>query len=108
MSEEQNSIGGVDLKERTDTKARQDRAPISHVILHNDDYTPFEIVLHTLLQFFTKPMEDSAEIMMLAHKNGKAPVGVYTHKEAESRVKEAMDFAKTYKVPLRYTVEKMS
>lgn len=75
------------------------------VILHNDDFTPMEFVIHVLTDLFHKS-EDEAEVLMLAvHEEGSARVATYTKEVALTKVKHAMEIAEAYGHPLAASAE---
>ena len=76
------------------------------VILHNDDYTPMEFVVHILERFFHMTHAQAFEIMLTVHKKGVAVVGVFSHEIAETKVTQVMDLARRHQHPLQCTMEK--
>ena len=76
------------------------------VLLHNDDYTPMEFVVHVLERFFGLNHAQAFEIMLTVHKKGVAVVGVFSHEIAETKVGQVMDFARRHQHPLQCTMEK--
>ena len=68
-------------KPRERTERRTTQEPPYKVILHNDDYTPMEYVVETLIKVIPRMSERQAiSIMIEAHTNEKA-VAHKTHKE---------------------------
>lgn len=66
------------------------------VMLHNNDYTPFQVVVITLQTVFHLTAELAQAIMMHAHQNGKAQIGGICSKDvAEAKASQAQEFAKT-------------
>ncbi|MGB3633472.1 MAG: ATP-dependent Clp protease adaptor ClpS [Rubrobacteraceae bacterium] len=66
---------------REKTQRRITQEPPYKVILHNDDFTPMEYVVETLIKVIPRMSEKQAlSIMIEAHTNGKA-VAHKTHKE---------------------------
>ncbi len=64
--------------------------PPYKVILHNDDFTPMEHVIVTLRKVIPRmSMKQAAEIMLEAHKNGKAVV-IKCHKELAELYEESL------------------
>src|SRR5690606_26383987 len=49
-----------------------------HVVLHNDDYTTQEFVVHVLVKFFHKGVTEATQIMLHVHLKGFGIVGVFT------------------------------
>lgn len=75
------------------------------VIMHNDDYTTQEFVVHVIMQFFHKPADEANRLMMMVHTQGKARVGVYTKDIAETKVRLVTDYARAHGMPLLLTAE---
>ena len=75
------------------------------VLLNNDDYTPFQFVVDTLVEFFSMDSGKATQIMMYVHQHGVGVVGVYTRDIAETRAESANDHARKNKYPLQFTVE---
>jgi ATP-dependent Clp protease adaptor protein ClpS len=91
----------VDLVERP--KTREPRR--FHVVLHNDDYTTMEFVIHVLIRFFHKSETEATQIMLQVHHRGFGIVGLYTRDVAETKAQLVMDYAKQYGHPLKCTAE---
>ena len=98
--------GDVGIAEpRTKTTPKLKAAPLYKVVLHNDDYTPRSFVVILLAQIFQKTEGDATSIMMQAHNNGWATVGLYTFEIAEAKCEQAMRICKEAEFPLLFTVE---
>jgi len=80
-------------------------APQCRVLIHNDDVTPMDFVVLTLMEIFRKNAADASEIMLTAHNSGIALVAVLPLEEAELRVDQAHSKARTAKYPLTFTCE---
>ena len=76
------------------------------VVLHNDPFTPRDFVVLTLKQCFTKGEVESQRLMMRAHADGIAVVGLFTREIAESKAAKANDFAAKHGRVLLFTAEK--
>ncbi|HEY3321499.1 MAG TPA: ATP-dependent Clp protease adaptor ClpS [Planctomycetota bacterium] len=87
----------------TDQKTRL--APRFQVIIHNDDVTPADFVVHVLVGTFHKEVACAYEIMLEAHTTGAALVTVLALEEAEFRVEQATSLARTQKYPLTFSIE---
>ncbi|MDQ0562553.1 ATP-dependent Clp protease adaptor protein ClpS [Rhizobium mesoamericanum] len=95
----------IALKPKTKSKPKLARPKLYKVILFNDDYTPREFVVMILKAVFRMSEEVGYRVMMTAHKMGSSVVVVCTKDIAETKVKEAMDYAKEAGYPLMLTAE---
>ena len=76
-----------------------------NVVLHNDDFTPFELVTVILVRVFNKGMEEALAITQNVHVQGKGIAGQYTRDIAETKREVAMAWARENECPLQLTVE---
>jgi ATP-dependent Clp protease adaptor protein ClpS len=76
------------------------------VLLHNDDYTTMEFVVHVLMIVFHKPVEEATRIMLNVHKKGLGVCGVYTYEIAETKIDTVTRLARDSGHPLKCTMEK--
>lgn len=86
------------------TKTRLEKPKRYNVIMHNDDVTTMDFVVHVLRVVFFKSPEAATQIMLDVHKAGSANVGVYPYDIAVSKVTKAMQLAKGEGFPLRLTI----
>ena len=93
------------LTPKTKVKPKVDKPKLYKVILYNDDYTPREFVVMILKAVFKTGESTGYHIMITAHQKGSCVVAVYTRDVAETKVKEAMDYAKDAGFPLMFTAE---
>src|SRR6185295_1116163 len=75
------------------------------VILHNDDYTTMEFVVHILMTHFHKNVTEATHVMLQVHRKGAGVAGVYSKEVAETKVAEVMDEARVHGMPLKLTAE---
>jgi ATP-dependent Clp protease adaptor protein ClpS len=75
------------------------------VLLHNDDYTTMEFVIHVLQAVFNKDIEEAKKIMFQVHHEGMGVCGVYTFEIAESKVDKVQKLARDNGHPLKCTME---
>ncbi len=78
------------------------------VLLLNDDYTPMDFVTHILQKFFQKTKEESENIMLQVHKEGRGIAGVFNFETAETKMHIVNTYAQQNKHPLQSTIEKES
>ena len=81
------------------------RPPMYKVLLHNDDYTPMEFVVHILEQFFAMNREKATQIMLTVHTEGAATVGIFPRDIAETKSEQVNQYAQENNHPLISTVE---
>lgn len=79
--------------------------PLWHVIIHNDDVTPFEYVTGILLSLFMLSEEMADHVATTAHFEGQAVVVVRPLAEAERLIKVARTRARLDGYPLTFSME---
>ena len=79
--------------------------PRYKVLIHNDDITPMDFVVHVLQEIFKKGTFEAAQIMLKAHFSGVALVTVLPLEEAELRIEQAHALARPRKYPLTFSCE---
>jgi ATP-dependent Clp protease adaptor protein ClpS len=79
--------------------------PLYRVIIHNDDVTPMDFVVHILKTCFYLSNPKAAEIMMTAHFSGMAYVQTLPKSEAEKRINKAHFAAGLEGYPLHFSME---
>ncbi len=82
-----------------------DEEPPYRVIIHNDDVTPMDFVVHALRTIFLLPEPDAAAVMLTAHVRGEAYVQTLPRREAEKRIAKAHFAASLEGYPLRFSME---
>ena len=75
------------------------------VLIHNDDVTPMDFVVHVLKTIFYLSNPKAAEIMMTAHVYGTAYVQTLPKTEAEKRINKAHFAAGLEGYPLHFSME---
>ena len=95
------SLPEIQIIEETET----DLEPLYEVIIHNDDITPMDFVVHILKTCFYLSNPQSADIMLTAHVYGSAYVQTLAKSEAEKRVDKAHAEAHNAGYPLKFTME---
>jgi len=94
---------GGEVLERTRPRTR--RPQLYRVILHNDDYTTMEFVVHILETVFNFPEPEAFRIMLQVHQQGRGLCGAYTYEIAETRVTTVHELARENGFPLRASIE---
>jgi ATP-dependent Clp protease adaptor protein ClpS len=79
--------------------------PLYRVLIHNDDVTPMDFVVHILKTCFYLSNPKAAEIMMTAHFSGMAYVQTLPKSEAEKRINKAHFAAGLEGYPLHFSME---
>ncbi len=79
--------------------------PPWRVIVHNDDVTPFDFVIHVLVTIFRLSQEIAEHVTLTAHVTGRAHVVTRPRREAETLVAKAHFAARLEDYPLTFTVE---
>ncbi len=77
------------------------------VLLHNDDYTTMEFVVHVLQSIFNMPEDQSIQVMLNVHVRGVGVAGIYTAEIAEMKVTATMSLAQEQEFPLLCTMERI-
>lgn len=75
------------------------------VLLHNDDYTTMEFVIHVLTKFFSKNYDEAHAVMLKVHHDGVGICGIYTYEVAESKSSKVNKYSKGKGHPLKCTLE---
>lgn len=94
---------GVVTRTRTERKLKKPK--MYKVLLHNDDYTTMEFVVHILKHVFNRSETDAVQIMLHVHRNGIGVAGTYPFEFAETRIAQTEALARQHEFPLRCTME---
>jgi len=86
-------------------EAETELEPLFRVIIHNDNVTPMEFVVHVLKNHFYLSNDKAAEIMFTAHVYGTAYVQTLAKSEAEKRINKAHAAANIAGYPLQFSME---
>jgi len=97
-----------DLEDKTESITHDvvTEPPMFRVLLHNDDFTTMDFVVHILMRVFHKTFEESTRIMLNVHRKGIGLCGVYTYEIAETKVDMVHSLAREHQYPLKCTMEK--
>ena len=91
----------IEIIEETETELE----PLYRVIVHNDQVTPMDYVVHVLKNHFYLSNNKAADIMFTAHVYGTAYVQTLAKSEAEKRINKAHADASNAGYPLKFTME---
>jgi ATP-dependent Clp protease adaptor protein ClpS len=84
---------------------KTDKPRLYKVVLHNDDYTTMEFVIHILESVFSKSPAEAYRVMMHVHTRGVGVAGIYSHEVAETKVALTHEHAREAGHPLRCSME---
>ncbi|MFL7868848.1 MAG: ATP-dependent Clp protease adaptor ClpS [Anaerolineales bacterium] len=79
--------------------------PLFRVIIHNDDVTPMDFVVHVLRNIFMLLLPDAVNVMYTAHYRGEAVAQILPRSEAEKRINKAHFAAGLEGYPLHFSME---
>jgi len=91
----------IEIIEKTETELE----PLYRVIIHNDQVTPMDFVVHILKNHFYLSNNKAADIMFTAHVYGTAYAQTLAKSEAEKRINKAHADANNAGYPLKFTME---
>ena len=94
-------IPDIQIIEETETELEK----LYRVIIHNDQITPMDFVVHVLKNHFYLSNNKAADIMFTAHVYGTAYVQTLAKSEAEKRINKAHADANNAGYPLKFTME---
>ena len=75
------------------------------ILIHNDDYTTMEFVIHVLMKFFNKNYDESHGIMLKVHHDGIGLCGIFTYEVAESKSAKVNRYSRGKGHPLKSSIE---
>jgi len=91
----------------TEKRQQVEEPKLYKVLLHNDDYTTMEFVVHVLEEVFHKSTAEASKIMMNVHQRGIGVAGVFTREIAETKVAVVHDMARKNDFPLKCSLERV-
>lgn len=91
----------IEITEETEAELE----PLYRVIIHNDDVTPMDFVVHVLTSIFLLLQPDALEAMLAAHYMGAAYVQTLPKTEAQKRINKAHFAAGLEGYPLHFSME---
>ena len=101
MDSKKQPIPRIDESEQQETS----EGPLYRVIIHNDNITPMDFVIHILIAIFLIPDANAAYIMYTAHLKSNAYVQTLPKPEAQKRINKAHFAASMKSYPLHFTME---
>ncbi len=75
-----------------------------HVIMHNDDYTSRDFVVHVLHHHFALHETTAQQLMQKVHREGLASVAILPLLQATEQIRETMRYAREQKFPFRLSL----
>ena len=97
---------GVDLLDKDEAKNKVKPPKKYKVVYHNDDYTPMELVVISLVAIFHRSNQDAFQIMMHVHEKGKGIAQGGLSKEiAETKTNRVVQWFREQGYPLLATFE---
>ena len=87
------------------TREETKLAPMYRVLIHNDDVTPMDFVIHVLQEIFKLSFFRAARIMLEAHAGGVAHVVTEPLERAEFHVDQARSLSRGRGWPLTFSIE---
>jgi ATP-dependent Clp protease adaptor protein ClpS len=88
-----------------ESRTKPKKPPLFKVLLHNDDFTSMEFVVHVLERVFQHPPGAAFRIMLQVHTEGLGVAGVYPYEVAETKAAKVTSLAREQEFPLLCTVE---
>ncbi|HUJ13303.1 MAG TPA: ATP-dependent Clp protease adaptor ClpS [Thermoanaerobaculia bacterium] len=89
-----------------ESEEKTEEPPLFKVLLHNDDYTTMDFVVHVLQTIFNMPEDQAIQVMLNVHVKGIGVAGIYTFEVAEMKVAKTTAMAREEEFPLLCTMEK--
>lgn len=97
---------GVDLIDKEKQKNKVEPPKKYKVVYHNDDFTPMDLVIFSLMHFFQQDPITSYQIMMHVHEKGKGIAkGGMSREIAETKCERVVQFFRENGYPLLATFE---
>jgi ATP-dependent Clp protease adaptor protein ClpS len=88
-----------------ESEEKTEEPPLFRVLLHNDDYTTMDFVVHVLQTIFNMAEDQAIQVMLNVHVKGIGVAGVYTYEVAEMKVAKTIALAREEEFPLLVTIE---
>lgn len=88
-----------------ESREKLEKPPLYKVLLHNDDFTTMDFVVHVLRSIFGHTESAAFRIMLEVHVQGLGVAGVYTYEVAETKAAQVSELARAQEYPLLCTLE---
>ncbi|HID97651.1 MAG TPA: ATP-dependent Clp protease adaptor ClpS [Thermodesulfobacteriaceae bacterium] len=88
------------------TERAIEEPPRYRVLLHNDDYTTMDFVVHILETVFHKSPSEAISIMLNVHQTGVGVCGSYPPEIAETKIEITHNMAREAGFPLKASMER--
>lgn len=93
--------GAVAVKEKPKTQ----QPKMFKVLIHNDNFTTMEFVIHVLMTVFHHTETEATRIMLHIHYGGLGVAGVFTREIAQAKTRKVLEMARQAEYPLQCTFE---
>ncbi len=104
-------MSDLNTENRSDVSSQQDvnidEPRLFKVLLHNDNYTTMDFVVHVLELVFHKSLAEATQIMLNVHQKGVGVCGIYPFDVAETKVAQVHVLAKQNEFPLKSSMEEV-
>lgn len=98
----------IEIIEKIDETIKARIPSMYKVILHNDNTTTVDFVVHVLMRIFHKQLEDALVLTQTIHETGQGIAGApYTKEIAEEKTLETIAAARLNNFPLVATYEEI-
>lgn len=94
-----------DIETIDETDRITTEGPLYQIIIHNDDVTPMDFVIHILMSIFHLSGAHALQIMYTAHYHGSAYVQTLPKIEAQKRIGLAHFSARMNGYPLAFSLK---
>ncbi len=93
-------------EEEADIRPALKKPDMYKVVMHNDNYTSMEFVVHVLTMIFHHPAAEATKIMLDIHNKGRGIAGIFTYDIAMTKIMQVHNLARQHEFPLKCTCEK--
>lgn len=98
---------GVDLLDKDKAKNKIKPPSKYKIVYHNDNFTPMQLVVISLMHFFRRDSQAAYQIMMQVHEKGRGIAqGGLSREIAETKCDRVVQWFKSQGYPLLATFEK--